>query len=95
MGQNDSTFWAISIPTLREEGDVVEQEYRVSLLISIPTLREEGDIQSGSISSRADRISIPTLREEGDGLAVFSPYSPANFYPHPPRGGRPPRASCS
>ena len=33
-------------------------------------------------------ISIHALREEGDGLAVLSPYSPANFYPRPPRGGR-------
>ena len=34
-------------------------------------------------------ISIHALREEGDGARPFAPSSAANFYPRPPRGGRP------
>ena len=45
MGQNDSTFWAISIHALREEGD--DKIYHAMGLdkeISIHALREEGDV---------------------------------------------------
>ena len=46
MGQNDSTFWAISIHALREEGD---KRFNINLtqreVISIHALREEGDAQ--------------------------------------------------
>ncbi len=45
MGQNDSTFWAISIHALREEGDnnTTGSKYTPSD-ISIHALREEGDL---------------------------------------------------
>ena len=57
----------ISIPTLREEGDLLQlQSILDSWRISIPTLREEGD-RSGAMVLPVDvKISIPTLREEGD-----------------------------
>ena len=35
------------------------------------------------------KISIHALREEGDSLPSTTPVSSANFYPRPPRGGRP------
>ena len=35
------------------------------------------------------RISIHALREEGDGLAGYRHAGTVNFYPRPPRGGRP------
>ena len=35
------------------------------------------------------KISIPTLREEGDQVGSCRPIPSADFYPHPPRGGRP------
>ena len=34
-------------------------------------------------------ISIHALREEGDAAPACTSCSPANFYPRPPRGGRP------
>ena len=43
-------------------------------------------------------ISIHALREEGDPATSASPCSSKNFYPRPPRGGRPPNGhspSCT
>ena len=34
-------------------------------------------------------ISIHALREEGDAISPINPTSGGNFYPRPPRGGRP------
>ena len=34
-------------------------------------------------------ISIHALREEGDGRSAARRYFSGNFYPRPPRGGRP------
>ena len=34
-------------------------------------------------------ISIHALREEGDASARSNAFMPSNFYPRPPRGGRP------
>ena len=53
---------------------------------------------SGSSSRRsfcsltASRISIHALREEGDGSLHTVRTRRCNFYPRPPRGGRPPGA---
>ena len=58
------------------------------MIISIHALREEGDLQAGD-DDRALGISIHALREEGDRpCASLSPRR-RNFYPRPPRGGRP------
>ena len=56
--------------------------------ISIHALREEGDMpclrwKNGLI------ISIHALREEGDASALRMSFLTSNFYPRPPRGGRP------
>ena len=56
--------------------------------ISIHALREEGDAAVCPQSS-VDRISIHALREEGDPARRPPPSSCGNFYPRPPRGGRP------
>ena len=37
----------ISIPTLREEGDITTDNFFADRDISIPTLREEGDLTLG------------------------------------------------
>ena len=34
-------------------------------------------------------ISIHVLREEDDSIHTQNPSKPSNFYPRPPRGGRP------
>ena len=36
------------------------------------------------------KISIHALREEGDGSPTRPTTTSSNFYPRPPRGGRPP-----
>ena len=40
---------------------------------------------------RSGRISIHALREEGDTPGSIAPVRPFDFYPRPPRGGRPGR----
>ena len=56
--------------------------------ISIHALREEGDYRISAVTKRGI-ISIHALREEGD-ILWLSPLSLASdFYPRPPRGGRP------
>ena len=63
---------------------------RSSQNISIHALREEGDLRD----ERPDRhhpISIHALREEGDVVSLKGYLSHSDFYPRPPRGGRPSR----
>ena len=78
----------ISIHALREEGDVGGDPALGLFGISIHALREEGDA-GPQLRERPERISIHALREEGDeeGPKVFR--LKTNFYPRPPRGGRP------
>ena len=57
--------------------------------ISIHALREEGDPHINGVSSSPKRISIHALREEGDRSARRQNTGWSNFYPRPPRGGRP------
>ena len=65
--------------------------------ISIHALREEGDLNELPDGNK-EEISIHALREEGDGRASSLPTLVVNFYPRPPRGGRPPvgtrKAAC-
>ena len=56
--------------------------------ISIHALREEGDRVSVQ-DFKDGAISIHALREEGDRPFAASPPPAQNFYPRPPRGGRP------
>ena len=59
-----------------------------SIPISIHALREEGD-PVGVAAVRQQIISIHALREEGDNSFQCSQSSRLDFYPRPPRGGRP------
>ena len=62
--------------------------------ISIHALREEGD-QAHCRRDQDPMISIHALREEGD-LSLYLRLILGNdFYPRPPRGGRPFSASAS
>ena len=56
--------------------------------ISIHALREEGDVGCPHIGLKSI-ISIHALREEGDVLAQGFGSTLDDFYPRPPRGGRP------
>ena len=57
--------------------------------ISIHALREEGDVAVVVLGVAAEHISIHALREEGDSGWRPRPPWRCNFYPRPPRGGRP------
>ena len=58
--------------------------------ISIHALREEGDTQLTLLEQTTGIISIHALREEGDqSCASGTAYAKNDFYPRPPRGGRP------
>ena len=59
------------------------------LEISIHALREEGDPLGIGTISPIELISIHALREEGDRSTTFCTGTTGNFYPRPPRGGRP------
>ena len=83
-------FRFLSTPSARRATDRC-QEVRASGQISIHALREEGDSQIAG-SARFLPISIHALREEGDPLLKSSNFQPNDFYPRPPRGGRPPGA---
>ena len=81
-------FIEISIHALREEGDPVGKLAALLAGISIHALREEGDAHQWALDLEAE-ISIHALREEGD-EPPGRPYRPGrDFYPRPPRGGRP------
>ena len=56
--------------------------------ISIHALREEGDGYEGAADA-SSWISIHALREEGDLMLETPSFMMPNFYPRPPRGGRP------
>ena len=56
--------------------------------ISIHALREEGDMLVAVVVCVVE-ISIHALREEGDRSKTDCRVSGKNFYPRPPRGGRP------
>ena len=56
--------------------------------ISIHALREEGD-RPGRCALPSAGISIHALREEGDYRRFKIVSCRLNFYPRPPRGGRP------
>ena len=57
--------------------------------ISIHALREEGDSSARAGGGNFSVISIHALREEGDKLRMTVSVEQDDFYPRPPRGGRP------
>ena len=79
---------AISIHALREEGDQDVNDDGGLLQISIHALREEGDFSPFS-GKMFLPISIHALREEGDPGMTPKLHWTFDFYPRPPRGGRP------
>ena len=87
----------ISIHALREEGDEGSGDLRpgLCLFLSTPSARRATQL-SGPDTGRHG-ISIHALREEGDGSVFCGILGVQNFYPRPPRGGRPPSpfALCS
>ena len=79
----------ISIHALREEGDRRggSRAARNTLFLSTPSARRATKCPCKAVPVVV--ISIHALREEGDLLPWTSTAPSANFYPRPPRGGRP------
>ena len=46
------------------------------------------------VQIQLDKISIHALREEGDRIILIQYWPVSNFYPRPPRGGRPAAAAA-
>ena len=61
----------------------------IVVTISIHALREEGDAVGLAHPQSRILISIHALREEGDRGCAGTGRPSADFYPRPPRGGRP------
>ena len=81
---------AISIHALREEGDPDGPHTRgTDAHISIHALREEGDHPLGNVFCGQNTfLSTPSARR-ATGQAAGRDRNQADFYPRPPRGGRP------
>ena len=79
----------ISIHALREEGDDLLQSSLHEIMISIHALREEGDTgELDRYSTSKAFLSTPSARRATlDNIGL--PFGVKNFYPRPPRGGRP------
>ena len=79
----------ISIHALREEGDSTAGRPANSRKISIHALREEGDpYWVTSIRTPTTFLSTPSARRATPAEPPLSGV-PGDFYPRPPRGGRP------
>ena len=79
----------ISIHALREEGDNDLEDCGLIIIGFLSTPSARRATSPPGMMGGYDHISIHALREEGDGCADgrFQPYQ--DFYPRPPRGGRP------
>ena len=79
----------ISIHALREEGDVAQGLFLVGgyQFLSTPSARRA--TQGWHHDHHGQQISIHALREEGDIERICVHSSESDFYPRPPRGGRP------
>ena len=82
-------LFKISIHALREEGDDADLADLIFLDISIHALREEGDACT-TTARRSTRLflSTPSARRATAPCCKGADQS-QNFYPRPPRGGRP------
>ena len=79
----------ISIHALREEGDLLSWVCSPVMVISIHALREEGDVSSWA-KDAVDFVflSTPSARRATEVLRHSNAVG-HDFYPRPPRGGRP------
>ena len=82
--------YTISIHALREEGDGVTRCSRelTEEFLSTPSARRA--TEDVRVSRQRRSISIHALREEGDQRIPDNLFFVRDFYPRPPRGGRPP-----
>ena len=86
-----SGLFIISIHALREEGDLCQWFCTHSCVISIHALREEGDLPLYTTLLTSTRfLSTPSARR-ATWINGHIAQGQLDFYPRPPRGGRPGR----
>ena len=83
----------LSTPSARRATVVNEKVADRTIFLSTPSARRA--TSKRRTLRQAQTISIHALREEGDPHQRQAICKASNFYPRPPRGGRPPRANCS
>ena len=83
------TSWALflSTPSARRATQQAAGNQPIERFLSTPSARRATDQGRGHILALL--ISIHALREEGDRALTSSRNPSGNFYPRPPRGGRP------
>ena len=79
----------ISIHALREEGDLDGNTCAAQIFRFLSTPSARRATTSRDVQARYLIISIHALREEGDILDNYGFAVATDFYPRPPRGGRP------
>ena len=77
----------LSTPSARRATDNSLILHPCHEFLSTPSARRATDLPVDCHGSR--NISIHALREEGDATRMAARARLANFYPRPPRGGRP------
>ena len=82
--------FGISIHALREEGDALMRPARTTEMTFLSTPSARRATGGFGVGCRLQIISIHALREEGDRHRKGHQSQRADFYPRPPRGGRPP-----
>ena len=78
----------LSTPSVRRATDFFQGCVTVGLFLSTPSVQRATKVAVKAAHGK--EISIHTLRTEGDATQVEIVPGVADFYPHPPYGGRPP-----
>ena len=77
----------LSTPSARRATLMQSAKVALAIFLSTPSARRATDLLSKTVLIRV--ISIHALREEGDHFALPADRLHPDFYPRPPRGGRP------
>ena len=80
----------ISIHALREEGDrpVNQKQINIFKFLSTPSARRATFVPSRLLWEHFEFLSTPSARR-ATGFGAQTPSGGYDFYPRPPRGGRP------
>ena len=89
FGPGDERDAGISIHALREEGDGQTSLFAAAAAQFLSTPSARRATRRRPHDHHRKGISIHALREEGDGHPVTKKTCLWDFYPRPPRGGRP------
>ena len=83
----------LSTPSARRATSLVNSNLDLFLFLSTPSARRATKMSNTGLT--IEQISIHALREEGDSSYRTGCSGNTDFYPRPPRGGRPTRAAAT